>query len=254
MKRILLVMTIIITICLMPFISSAGKSYVNDEANLLSGSQVSALETTLAKVSKENNIDVAVVTVYGLGGETAESYADLYFEDNYGDNGAVFLVDMESREWHISTSGTTMYAVNDDAFEMLEDDCVSLLSDGDFYQAFTTFANDVGYVQGLYNEGKEYKTPFGWLGYLLASLGIGTAAGFGNANAKKKQLKSVKTKKTASGYEKEGTLNLTNAEEIFLYSSISSAPIVASTNSIGGGGPTHTSSTGVPHGGGGGHF
>ncbi len=255
MRRLIVLLAMAVTLLFVPLTGFADTKYVSDGADLLTDSQEASLEQTLEKASKENGIDIAVVTVYGLGDSTAESYVDLYFEDNYGENGALLLIDMETRAWHISTSGTTMYAVNDAAFNMIEDEVLSGLSDGNYYQAFTDFANDIGYVQGLHNEGKDYHKPFNWLTYLLASLGIGAIGGVGSAQSKKKQLKTVKKKTTAYGYEKAGTLNISNAQDIFLYSTISTAPIAASiARGSGGGGPTHTSSSGTPHGGGGGHF
>ena len=59
----------------------------------------------------------------------------------------------------------------------------------------------------------------------------------------------------AASYEREGSMNLTNSRELFLYRDVHRTERPKeSSSSDSGGSSTHTSSSGTTHGGGGGSF
>ena len=96
---------------------------------------------------------------------------------------------------------------------------------------------------------------------ILTGLGIASAAGFTTTGVMKKGMKTTRTQNQAHNYIKEGSFNLTNAQDIFLYSHISRQRIQVDNDrssggghSGGGGSSTHVSSSGTTHGGGGGKF
>ena len=66
-------------------------------------------------------------------------------------------------------------------------------------------------------------------------------------------MKSVRFQPTASAYVKSGSMNVTEARDLFLYSHVDRR-VRQKESSSGGGSKTHTSSSGRSHGGGGGKF
>ena len=71
----------------------------------------------------------------------------------------------------------------------------------------------------------------------------------------KSQLRSVAFQENAASYVREGSMNLTNSRELFLYRDVNRTERPKeSSSSDSGGSSTHTSSSGTTHGGGGGSF
>ena len=71
----------------------------------------------------------------------------------------------------------------------------------------------------------------------------------------KSQLRSVAFQENAASYVREGSMNLTNSRELFLYRDVHRTERPKeSRSSDSGGSSTHTSSSGTTHGGGGGSF
>ena len=65
--------------------ANSGYGLVMDEADLLTDSEEEALSEMLEEISLKQGNDIVVVTVYSLGGKSAESFADDYFDYNgYG--------------------------------------------------------------------------------------------------------------------------------------------------------------------------
>lgn len=70
----------------------------------------------------------------------------------------------------------------------------------------------------------------------------------------KAKLKTVRRQLAANSYLKDGSLNITDSREMFLYSAVTRSRKKASSSGSSGGSSTHTSSSGSTHGGGGGKF
>ena len=58
----------------------SGYGLVMDEADLLTDSEEEALSEMLEEISLKQGNDIVVVTAYSLGGKSAESFADDYFD------------------------------------------------------------------------------------------------------------------------------------------------------------------------------
>ncbi|MCI8497354.1 MAG: TPM domain-containing protein, partial [Clostridiales bacterium] len=117
-----------------------------DQGNLLSGSEEAKLLDKLDEISERQQCDVAVVTVDSLEGRTATAYADDFYDYNgygqgNGDDGILLLVSIGDREWAISTYGYGITAFTDAGQSYMTDQFLPFLSDGDYYQAFDTFAS-----------------------------------------------------------------------------------------------------------------
>ena len=231
---------------------------VVDMADLLTEEQENALRVRLAQISDQHSCDVVVVTANDIGGKSPMDFADDYFDYNgYRENGILLLVSMADRDWWVSTTGTGIRAVTDDALEKIEDDAVSQLSSGNYYKAFKTYADLCDEFLTDAENGEPYTKPkqpllsMGISGVIAAAVGLITG-GIGTGSMKSK-LKSVHQKSNASDYMKKDSLNIMYANETFLYSNVSKTAIETDSRS-GGGGGTHISSSGTSHGGGGGKF
>jgi uncharacterized membrane protein YgcG len=135
MKKLL-----ILTLCLMLFVgmippaSATDTPKIVDEYDLLTTEQEEDLEEKARKIVDKYDMDVVIVTVWSLGGKSAEAYADDYFDYNgYGIgedySGCLFLLSMEYRDWAISTCGDSIYALTDYGIEQLFESCKDYLSD-----------------------------------------------------------------------------------------------------------------------------
>lgn len=235
-----------------------------DMAGLLDETDRSALLSRLDEISERERVDIVVVTVNGLEGKTSMQYADDFYDNNgYGYGGAkdgiLLLVSMADRDWWISTTGYGITAFTDAGTEYISEQFLPALSSGDYREAFTCFADCCDEFITEAKAGRPYdidhmpKEPFR-LGY---SLFVALVAGFLVAvivtACMKSQLKSVRSQPGASSYVKDGSMNVTESREIFLYSNLrrSEKP---KNNSSGGGSRTHISSSGRSHGGRGGKF
>ena len=265
MKRIYSLITVIVTlICFSVGVAADDTSFVPverqlprlvDDAGLLSESEYSELLTLLDSISENRQCDVAVVTVNSTGSYTAEQYGD-------NDDGMLLLLDMGDRAWHITTYGFGITALTDYRIGVLGDDIVPYLSDGDYYKAFKTFAEDCDYYiesarddssggHGDVSFSISYMPPQ----FILTAVVGGFVIALIATGVMRSKLKTVRGKSTANPYVVENSFKLTNSSDVFLYKNTSrTAKPKDDDRSGGGGSSTHTSSSGRSHGGGGGHF
>lgn len=233
-----------------------------DNADILTDSEEETLNDTLDEISEKQKCDVAVVTVNSLEGKSVEAYADDFYDYNgygYGDDhsGILFLVAMDDREWHMTTSGYGITAFTDAGLSYMEDQFVSDLSDGEYMEAFSEYASLCDDFLTQAKTGEPYDTgnlPKGKVSplWIIGDLLIGCAIAFIIALIKKAKLKSVKSQVAAAAYEKEGSMQLTEKADRFVNRVVTTRKIERKTES--GGSSTHTSSSGSSHGGRSGKF
>ena len=233
-----------------------------DEADLLTEEEESELLARLNEISERQAFDVAVVTVDGLEGRTPREYADDFYDYNgYGmgadNDGTLLLISMEARDWYITTTGYGITALTDDGLDYILDQIVPYLSDGDYQEAFMTFAELCDEFVTEARTGRAYdgdhmpKGRFDWVMALGISLVIGVAAAFVSVEVMRSRLKSVQAKGSAADYIKPGSMVLGRSEDRFLHAAVSRRARPKNKSS---GSGTHRSSSGVSHGGRGGKF
>ena len=242
---------------------------VVDQAYLLDYQEVSKLSTKLTEISQRQGLDVVVLTVPSLYGESPQDYADNFFDFNgYGQgpdhDGVLLLINMEERDWHISTTGYGIYAITDAGLEYMSERFLKHLSSGNYAQAFNTYADLVDDFVTQAKTGKPYdvdnlpKEPFSLL-WLPASGLLGFAVAWLVTTLLKGQLQSVQPRFDAREYMRNDSFALTKSQDLFLYRNVSRQarpkPTSSSSGFKGGGGSSsHRSSSGRSHGGGGGKF
>lgn len=258
MKKVFITLFTAVSIllsCLVPVYAEEPR--VVDNADLLSRQELSALEEELTGLREEYGIDAVIVTADTLSGETPQDYADDYYDYNgYGQDGILLLISIEDSDWYISTAGVCITAFTDAGIAYIGKQITPYLSDGDFAEAFHTFAVLCDDFMTQAQTGDPYdshnlpKDPFNALISLVVALVIGLIAALVVTGIMKGKLKTVRMQAKADDYVKAGSMKLTRSRDLFLYTHLDRREKPKS----GSGSSTHVSSSGTTHGGGGGKF
>ncbi len=268
---ILLLTFMLATIFAMP-VFATDMPLVNDEAGLFTSDELENLQARAQEVSDTWEQDVAILTVNSVPSDkTAMTYAEEYIVEynfGYGDTESVilFFIDMGERDWRIVTSGDSIYTFTDYGQEVIADQMLSYLSDGDYYEAFSAYYNAAesyleqdatGDAYDSHNmSGSSYDYDTYNSGFDLERLGIGLIIGVIGAGALCAvfyfQLRSVAPAHNANNYISR-KLDLSIRKDRYLYSNTTKTEIPKS-NGGGGGSSTHTGAGGRTFGGSGGKF
>lgn len=235
---------------------------VVDDAALLSDSEKTALMEKLGEIRVRQKMDIVIVTAKTLNGATPAEYADDTYDYNgygYGNNrdGLLLLIGMENRDWYISTTGYGITAFTDAGIQYIGSKIKEPLSDGDYADAFNTFAElcDDFITRARngspYDSGNMPKEPMKW-GWIPVAIIAGFILSFITVGRMKNKLKTVRFQPAASSYMKAGSMNITESRDMYLYNTVTRTAKPKASDS--GGSSTHTSSSGSTHGGGGGSF
>ena len=89
--------------------------------------------------------DLVIVTTADSGGKSAREYADDFYDEHgfgyegeYG-SGALFLIDMDNREYYISTAGSAIGLYSDDEIDDTLDALYDDMRDGNYGEACRDF-------------------------------------------------------------------------------------------------------------------
>ena len=266
-KKNVLTVLLALLLCMVvviPTFAASDLPRLVDNADLLTDSEESTLLSKLNEISERQQADVVVVTADTLDGKTPMDYADDFYDYNgYGfgadKDGVLLLVSMEDRDWWMSTTGYGITAITDAGIEYISEKFLSDLSDGDYADAFTTYAElcDDFFTQARsgqpYDTGHMPKQPFNIARNLLIALIVGFVIALIATGVMKGKLKTVRFQSAASNYVKANSMNVTESRDMFLYTHVDRRAKPKDTDSSSGSG-THTSSSGSTHGGGGGKF
>ena len=241
---------------------------MSDSANVLTEDEDNELEDALEELSLRQSFDVTIATIESLESvdyTSMEEYADdLYDFCQFGygadRDGVLLLVSVGDRKWHISTCGYGITAFTDAGIQYLGEQMTPDMADGDYAAAFRTFVQwSDAYIDAA-RSGRPYdvknlpREPLSLM-YLFLALGIGLVLAWVVVGVMKSRLRSVAFQENAASYVREGSMNLTNSRELFLYRDVHRTERVEEKDSdSSGGSSTHTSSSGTTHGGGGGSF
>lgn len=233
-----------------------------DMASLLSDEEVDSLTSRLDELSLRQKMDVVIATTDTLDGKGVVEYADDlydYCSFGYGANrdGLILVISMEDNDWYISTCGYGITVFTDAGIKYIGKQIVPYLSDEDFVGAFTTYITlcDEFITQAKtdkpYDIGSLPREPLS-PAWILVCLIIGLILSCTTVGKMKAKLVTVRAQAAANSYMKDGSMNITDSREMFLYKNVTRTK--RSSESSSGGSSTHTSSSDTTHGGGGGKF
>lgn len=201
-----------------------------DQADILTDSEETALLEKLDDVSEKHQFDLAVITLDSLDGEDLEDTVNLLYETYYGygdtEDGMLFLLVMDTRDWTVSKNGFGLTAFTNAGFDYIFGKIKSDLGNDNYADAFTAYVDlcDDFLVQAKagnpYTADNLPKDPFNTGMNLVICVGIGFVIALIVTGSMKGQLKSVRSKSEASDYTKKGSLMITESRDFFLYRTV----------------------------------
>lgn len=269
-KLFALFVSLVILACLVLTASASGTTKLDDNARIIDDAREPSITQRIEKISADNNVNIAVVTstvdAINAWGETLSEhnlsgyipyadYADEYYDYLFGRNtdGYLFLIvpdfDAEGDLLYVSTSGEC-----EDIFEY---ELYSLGSafryeynvENNYADGIMGFFDQSEFIFAEYKEELARKSRFPFGTYLIAALAIGFIVALIVTSVMKGKLKSVKRQTNANSYMRQGSMEVSVAQDIFLFANVTRTPRQTQSSSSGGGGG-HTSSGGGHHGGG----
>lgn len=239
MKRKILSLLFAVLLCfaaVMPVFAQSSR--LLDDADLLSGAEERELQEKLNDLSEAFQADIVIVTVETTGRYDPSAYIELFYDENrYGQgsdrDGVMLLVAMEEREFRILSNGYCSDAIDSGRIESITDAIQPDLSDGEYAQAFDTFAEECRY----YLDGHINGFPFEFGKNLIISLIVGLVVALIVTGVMRSKLKTVKKQHTANQYTRHGSMHITKATDLYLYSNVTRVrKAQSSSGSRGGGG------------------
>lgn len=246
---------------------SAGEGFTSeyprlmDTADLLSDAEEEKLLNVLDEVSERQKLEIAIITTDTLEGSDIVSFADdlyEYCQFGYGANkdGVLLLISIEDAYWYMSTCGYGITAFTDAGIQYIGKQMKTDLSDGNYAAAFQSFIQNCdefitqARTDRPFDKSNLPREPMSAI-WIPISLIVGIAIAVIIVGGMKAELKTVRFQPEAKNYIKDGSLNITQSRDLFLYRTVSRTERSEDKDS---GSSTHTSSSGTTHGGGGGKF
>lgn len=231
---------------------------VYDDAGLFYGTEINDLQAQAKALSDKTGWDVIVVTTADAQGKTSAAYADDYYDNiGGGENGVLYLLDMDNGELYVSTSGEAINYLSDKRIDSMLDESINYAYDGDYAKAISS---EISMTDSFYSSGipGDSQSTTVMITVLLAALIIG---GIASVIAVLTVKKSYDFKEAGNIYEysSKSNVNLTANSDRLVNSFVTTRirprpPRGGGGGGFGGGSSVHTSSSGRTHGGGGRSF
>ncbi len=249
-----------------PAVDASEKVY--DFAELLTLSEEEKLYHQVEQFMDSANLDLAIVTISENNKLNAREYADDFYDYNgFGTDsehsGVLFLVDMDTREIYMSTTGKAISLYSDYRIDMTLDAISQEFSNQNYYQGITKFVTilknydtiglpsnkDSKYAIG--DDGEVYR-EFPWLIVLGVPFAI-TAIVIGVMVHKNKLVRAATSSRE---YLDKDSLKINTVSDRLIFTNTVAVPrsTGSSGSSSGGGSSRHSGSSGRSHGGGGHRF
>lgn len=205
-----------------------------DLAGLLTESEADALEVKLEAIADKFSVQVAILTMPTCDGENHEAYAkNFYREGGYGlgenKDGILLLIDMDedNRGWAIYGKALGADAMTSSVIESVGEDMTPDLKDGNYAAAFDIFVAKCEERIDIAINGEPFDAGMS----LIISLAIGIVLALIVTGIMKGKLKSVRAQRAAAKYVRDGSMNVTESYEMFLYRTVESREKPKSNNS-----------------------
>ncbi|MCI6866590.1 MAG: TPM domain-containing protein [Lachnospiraceae bacterium] len=210
---------------------AVNETKIVDMADLLDEEEENALQRQFVKIAEEYECDVVVVTTDSCGGKSPQDYTDDYYYENgygYGQDidGIMLMVAMKERKFHLGTRGAAIDIFTDYGLQRIDDLITPDLSDGEYYKAFKKFGELAkefiaeAETKEPFSEAHPYKEKMGLGLRLLISLIAGLVAAVIVLAVLFGQLRSVRTKREAQDYVRDGSFHVKRKRDLYLYSTV----------------------------------
>ena len=247
-----------------PAVDASEKVY--DFAELLTPSEEEQIYNRVQKFINKTNLDLAVVTINDNNKFSAMEYADDFYDYNdFGTDseysGVLFLVDMDTREIYMSTTGKAISMYSDYRIDMTLDAIYQDFSNENYLNGITKFVTiienydtiglpsntDTKYA--INNEGELYRKSR-WL-IVFGIPSVITAIVIGILISKNKL---VRVATSSREYLDKDSLKIKTVSDRLVSTNTIAVPRSSGSSSGGGGSSRHSGSSGRSHGGGGHRF
>ncbi len=231
-------------------------SPIVDEANLLSASEVQALNQKISSIEQKHGIRIDIDFLRTIGNREISTAARTLLEQNLRDgrNGNILLlVVMDERNWYISTD--SKMDVRIPSVSGIGKIFVSSLSGGDYFGACNKFLDAVDSSMNYYEQnGAAYDGGFNPVA-AMAAVVFGLIFGGMVRSWLISGMSNVRPEKAAMDYLKRETVKLLTNRDIYIFTNVVRRPKASGNGAMArgssGGGGRGGSSGG---GGGGGSF
>jgi len=269
MKKITIL--ILISLMLIPTIIYAETSVdsskkVYDYADLLTDEEEHNLYAKITSAIEKTNLDIIFITINENNKASSQDYADDFFDYNdFGINssrdGILFLIDMDTRNLTLSTTGTAQILFDDVRIETMLDSAYNYASEERYNDAANHFVKDVEnyFDAGKPSSNKHYgidgkgniirEKSVNWVITIIGALVVAGITIFVLIS----KHKMIISAKYAHEYIDKSNIKVYTPIDNFLTTYTSKTRINDDSSSGGGrsgGSSTHTSSSGSSHGGG----
>lgn len=239
-KRFLILFLALVMLSCILIPASAATDYgsqVVDKADLLTEAEEHKLEARLERIIDSYAVDMVIVTVDSCYGDDIEAYAEwIFLTYGYGigndRDGILLLINMDpfNRSWAIYGHGLGADAMTSKQIIKVGDAMTPDLQAGDFSAAFHLFADRCQERIDIAINGE----PFNFGKIMIISLLIGFIIALIVTGIMKGKLKSVRAQHAASNYVRQGSLQLTESHDLYLYRTVTRRARPKSTSSGGG--------------------
>lgn len=217
-----LALLICLALSLTALAANSELSRLYDGADLLNSAQEAELLEKLDSISEKHKVDLIVVTVKDLENRSADSYIEMFYDTNgygYGPSrdGVMLLIAIYEREYRILSNGLGATAISNVDIDHIGDVIAPSLTSGDYFEAFNDYADECEYqINGEING-----FPFEAGKNLIISLVIGFVVAFVATGVMRSKLKSVRRRTGSHEYTKEGSMNVSYSNDVYLYRTVS---------------------------------
>lgn len=276
MRKLKLLLILFIPFILMPNVNAStvplvdSSKKVYDFADLLTDSEETNIYNLVMDYINKTSYDLVVVTINDNPKNSymypTRTYADDFYDyNNFKMDGLLLLIDMDNREYYISTSGEGILMYDDARIDGILDAMENSMKTSNYYNAIRVGINriDSYYDSGIpfSNRNCEITSDGDYvcsksMPYLLIAVisGIITAI---VAFCITRSYKKIRVAEDADRYIDSSKTKITDSSDKFLYSNtvkVRKESSSSSTGRSGGGSSTHRGSSGRSHGGGGRRF
>ena len=122
---------------------------VVDNAGLLTDEEIQELINKTAPIAENEAFDIAIVTVDTFGNTSLEDYTNDFYDNNgYQKNGIMLLLSMNERQWHMTTTGSAIESINDEALDDISTVFLPFFSRNEYYKGFDEYISKVIEIMG----------------------------------------------------------------------------------------------------------
>ncbi|HCM88990.1 MAG TPA: TPM domain-containing protein [Vagococcus sp.] len=250
--------------------TEAASQNVYDEAKLFTNEDIQTFEKKIKEIKEQYKSEIVIVTTNSTNDKTPEEFADNFYEQGgfgVGDthDGMLFLIDMGTRKYHVSTTGNTIAVISNKRMQRLKESIEEDLSNNDNLGAVNTFfETTTSYLQEgtpngyIYNketgevDKQKYVSPLKIIIAVVSGIAVSIVFYF-SIHSKYK----LKRSSYNYPYSAMSTVDITQADAVKVADFVTTRHIPKPSNNnddFGGGSSTHMSGGGTSHGGGGGSF